>query len=248
MDSISVATNQHAPQSRSVESRRTQALERAIEEAWRTVADVYHRAVPAAGSAERGAVERELLFCLLGGYGISYEHGRSAAATISELQPFSTCWQDDDLFEAVVQALLQPQFEPRKSDGSFRRYRFPRRKASIIVKARRWLLENPAIHERLMAINLGDERRDLLRSCPGVGMKTASWVLRNIGLGEDLAIVDVHVLRALSDTGRVPKDTRLPRDYDSAEHAFLEWCNELNASPSAFDLFVWDWQRGALRI
>ena len=53
-------------------------------------------------------------------------------------------------------------------------------------------------------------------------------------------------MRALSEAGRVPENMRMPRDYELVEDAFLEWCHELDASPAAFDLFVWHWQRGAL--
>ena len=154
-----------------------------IDDAWRIVADLYSEAVRPSGSSACLGLERELLFCLLGGFGVTYEHGRSAAAIISGLDPFSEGRGDDELFEEIVQALMRPQFEPQKSDGSLRRYRFPRQKALMIVNARRWLLDNATISERLHTIGGGEERRELLRGCPGVGLKTASWVLRNLGLG-----------------------------------------------------------------
>jgi len=94
---------------------------------------------------------------------------------------------------------------------------------------------------------LGSEgkRRQLLCDCPGVGPKTASWLLRNLGLAFGLAVLDVHVMRALQMAGRITSE-RLPRDYDLVEAQFLLWCDELGASPAAFDLFVWEWQRGSL--
>lgn len=46
--------------------------------------------------------------------------------------------------------------------------------------------------------------------------------------------------------GRVTR-LRLPRDYGAAERAFLDWCRDLGALPAAFDLFVWEWQRGSLQ-
>lgn len=229
-------------------ARRVPTNHMSIDDVWHIVADLYCEAVRPYGSSACLELERELLFCLLGGFGVTYEHGRSAAAILSGLDPFSEVWGDDELFEEIVQTLMQPQFEPQKSDGSLRRYRFPRQKASMIVNARRWLLDNAMIGERLQTIASSEERRELLRGCPGVGLKTASWVLRNLGLGSDLAIIDTHVLRALFDSGRVSETVRLPRDYELAEQAFLMWCNELDAPPAAFDLFVWDWQRGGLRL
>ena len=217
-----------------------------IDDAWRIVADLYCAAIEPHGYPASLELEAELLFCILGGFGVTYEHGRSATAIISGLDPFSDDWRDDELFDAVALTLMQPQFEPPRRDGSLRRYRFPRHKASTIVSARRWLRGNTTLGKRLHTMDSGKERRDLLSDCPGVGLKTASWMLRNLGLGAELAIIDIHVLRALSDSGRVSETARLPRDYELAENAFLEWCDELGAPPAAFDLFVWDWQRGAL--
>ena len=227
---------------------RVRASDTPIDDAWRIVADLYCDAIRPYGFSASPELEEELLFCLLGGFGVTYEHGRSATDIISSLDPFSDGWRDDELFDALALTLMQPQFEPRRQDGSLRRYRFPRHKASMIVNARRWLRENATLSERLHTMDSCRERRDLLSDCPGVGLKTASWVLRNLGLGAELAIIDTHVLRALSDSGRVPETVRLPRDYEVAEKAFLKWCDELDAPPAAFDLFVWDWQRGRLRL
>ena len=217
-----------------------------VERAWRIVDDLYLQAVESSACVRSLEVERELLFCLMGGFGITYEHGRSAADVIWQLGPFSEEWKDDDLFEAVSNSLLQAQFQPAKADGALRRYRFPLRKASIIVKARSWLHGNRPLNQRLRLIGNCRERRRFLSDCPGIGLKTASWLLRNLGMGAELATIDIHVLRALSEAGRVSESMQLPRDYELVEEAFLEWCQELNASPAAFDLFVWHWQRGTL--
>ena len=217
-----------------------------VERAWRIVDDLYLQAVQPSAPVRNLEVESELLFCLMGGFGITYEHGRSAAEVIWQLRPFSDEWEDDDLFDAVSNALMQPQFQPAKADGALRRYRFPLRKASTIVKARIWLHENRPLHQRLRLMGSCRERRRFLGDCPGIGLKTASWLLRNLGMGVELATIDIHVLRALSEAGRVSESIQMPRDYELVEEAFLEWCQELDASPAAFDLFVWHWQRGTL--
>ena len=64
-------------------------------------------------------------------------------------------------------------------------------------------------------------------------------------MGDDLAILDVHVIRALKAAGRI-SHAQLPGDYEMVEEELLRWCRELNASPPAFDLFLWEWQRGSL--
>lgn len=217
-----------------------------MEAAWRVVADLYCRAVCRGEAVEIHEIEDELLFCLLGGFGITYEHGKSAYVTIRQLKPFSGDWISGHLFEAVLSTLMRPQFQPRRKDGSLRRFRFPRQKASAIVKARRWVHIQDPLDERLFQLSSPRDRRRFLSECPGMGFKSASWLLRNLGLGSELAIIDIHILRALLDAKRILPDIRIPRDYELAEEAFLAWCDELEAPPAAFDLFVWHWQRGAL--
>ena len=217
-----------------------------MEAAWLVVSDLYCQTVRESAVTEHYEIEDELLFCLLGGFGITYEHGRSASSIIRRLRPFSDDWGDEELFETILSALQCPQFEPRRRDGSFRRYRFPKQRASTIVKARQWIHNYDPLDERLLQIGNPKERRRFLSGCPGVGFKTASWLLRNLGLGGGLAIVDVHVLRALLKAERISANVGIPKDYEMAEEAFLSWCDELGAPPAAFDLFVWHWQRGTL--
>ncbi len=141
--------------------------------------------------------------------------------------------------------LCRPWYEPHRNDGSGRRHRYPKRTAALIRQADDWLRDAAGddLFAALTTIDDERERRAWLCTCPGVGPKTASWILRNVGLGEELAILDVHVLRALERAGRI-SDYRLPRDYDRLEHAFLMWTCELDAAPAVFDLFLWEFGRG----
>ena len=218
-----------------------------VEDIWRVAEGRYRQAVTPAGVVRNEDIEDELLFCLLGGYGITEEHGRSAWLTVRQLEPFSEVWRDDDLCTRIIATLELPQFEPRRADGSLRRYRFPKRKAAIIVKARGWVRSRKPLDECLLYWDDPKDRRRILLGCPGLGLKSASWLLRNLGMGDELAVLDVHLVRALQDAKRIGNEIRLPRDYYAVEKAFLNWCHELNAPSAAFDLFIWEWQRGTLR-
>lgn len=189
----------------------------------------------------------EALFCLLGGHGVPYELALSATRRLLSLDVFSSTWSPRALEARLRQELSSAQFEPRRRNGELRRYRYPDRKAGLIVAAREWFVDGAPLLGRLCAIDDERARRELLCSCPGFGQKTASWLLRNVGLGRGLAIIDVHVLRALIEERRLV-DVKLPRDYARVEEAFLTWCEELDASPAAFDLFLWEWQRGSLAM
>jgi thermostable 8-oxoguanine DNA glycosylase len=108
----------------------------------------------------------------------------------------------------------------------------------VIAQAAEWVNVRRPLYDRLGALDDEVARRNLLCECPGIGLKTASWLLRNVGLGQALAVIDIHVLRALAAAGRI-SEPRLPRDYYAIEQRFLAWCDELNAPPAAFDLMLW---------
>lgn len=220
-------------------------VEQRIESAWRVCSDLFGSAVGSELTASAERLRDELMFCLLGGFGVSYELNRSVYHRIRIVAPFDGSWTDGALQERLIEELSKQQFEPAKSDGQPRRYRYPLRKADLLVRARRWLLAHDDLFIRLEALESERERRCVLCQCPGIGPKTSSWILRNSGLATSLAILDVHVMRVLEAVGRL-SDARLPRDYERAEDAFLMWCEELDAFPPAFDLFLWEWARGSL--
>jgi thermostable 8-oxoguanine DNA glycosylase len=130
---------------------------------------------------------------------------------------------------------------PLRKDGSPRRYRYPRRKARLLGDALRWLVETGPLFSTLIGLDGEHERREFLASCPGIGLKSASWLLRNCGLAEELAILDVHVLRVMRESGRLGAGAL--GDYEALERAFLAWCAELGAEPAGFDLLLWEWSR-----
>jgi len=187
-------------------------------------------------------LRRELVFCLLGGHGVTYELATSATSVVLALRPFAASWTYADLLPTIHSELRKAQFEPRRKDGGLRRYRYPARKARLLADAVWWVHERGGLGEGLTKRHAEAERRDWLCSCPGVGLKTASWLLRNCGWARELAILDVHLLRAMTEAG-VINDERLPRDYLQIERAYLDWAQRLGACPAALDLFLWDVQR-----
>lgn len=213
---------------------------------WPAFAQAYEELVSPGPPASEPELRRELLFCLLGGHGITYEMNCSAATAVEALDVFSDAHVPAVLWEELVGLLGAPLFDPPRKDGGPRRYRFPRRKATFLVQARSWVLGAGLLTDRLTACPSEQDRRAWLLSCPGLGPKSASWVLRNTGWAQDLAILDVHVLRAMADAG-VIGEARLGSDYEAVEHKFLDWCCRLGVRPGVFDLFLWEWQRGTLR-
>ena len=197
---------------------------------------------PLAGEPE---LRRELLFCLLGGHGITFEMSCSALLAVEELDIFAARDNPDVLQDQLLAVLTERRYDPPCADGSPRRYRFPRRKATLISQARSWVLAAGSLSQHFSARACERDRRTWLLGCPGLGPKSASWMLRNTGWASELAILDVHVLRAMTEAG-VIAEVPLPLDYERVERRFLDWCERLGAAPAVFDLFLWEWQRGTL--
>jgi len=218
-------------------------------QAWLEHASHYtDRVVNASRRVREQDCQRELVFCLLGGHGVKYELALSATQVLVGRGVLGRCTRSGDRLQRWLQDLLgRPWYQPAKLDGAGRRYRYPKRKALLLRQADDWLREHThdGLLVQLATIDDERERRTWLCGCPGVGPKTASWLLRNIGLGDDLAILDVHLLRALEATGRAG-EWRLPKHYLELENAFLQWSASLSAHPAAFDLFLWEFQRGDL--
>lgn len=221
------------------------AFDRGTELWWEPVwARHAHRFRAAASTRRAGEADlrKELVFCLLGGHGVTYELALSATTVVWSRDPFDRHWAPARLRHALEHELARPQFTPRRANGSLRRYRFPARKARLVTEAAFWARSKGGIRAGLAACDTEAERRAWLCGCPGVGMKTASWLLRNCGWAERLAIVDVHLLRAL-DEAEVIQNPRLPRDYERIEQAYLDWADRLGACPAGLDLFLWEVQR-----
>lgn len=215
-------------------------------DSWHALRGNYESAA-ARPTASEAALRQELCFCLLGGHAVSYELARSATDVVMALDPFSPDWSAGELCRAIEGELSAAKFDPRRRDGSLRRFRFPARKAALLSGAAVWVGAGAGLGAELRRRMGEDQRREWLCRCPGIGPKSASWFLRNTGYAVDLAILDVHILRAMRDAGRLG-NLELPRDYLLVEARFRTWCEEIGASVAAFDLFLWEWQRGDISL
>ena len=83
------------------------------------------------------------------------------------------------------------------------------------------------------------ELRERLLSLEGVGPKTASWIVRNLLGSDDVAILDVHVLRACRAMAVFPAKVSLPKDYGVLEGLFLDFANAIDVRASLLDAVMW---------
>jgi len=117
--------------------------------------------------------------------------------------------------------------------------RFPNNKAGYITKAQTAF---PSIYQRIVELHAQplELREWLVKNVKGYGYKEASHFLRNIGLGEQLAILDVHILRELEEMKLIEKGTKLsPKKYLEIEEKFIGLARKLGLKPAELDIAIW---------
>lgn len=174
------------------------------------------------------SLAEEVGFCLLGGYGVREELASAYYQLLKSqnvfLLPF--CSSEGEIYE-----LLRT---PVKLNGKEHRYRFPGQKSERISRAMREL------SEMQLPTDSGKEFRDALTKIHGIGPKTASWIARNWFGAQDVAILDIHLLRACRYMGLFDDNLRLPRDYEAMELQFLAFARNIDVRPAILDAVIWD--------
>ena len=188
----------------------------------------------------------------------------------NRLKEFENSRPDKDIFAELCFCLLTPQSKAVNCDkaiGELKRTgllfkgtesairpklrgkaRFHNKKASYLVAARR-LFKNRAgfsVRNRLNPANVFETREWLVKNIKGLGYKEASHFLRNIGLGKDITILDVHILRNLSALGvidNIPKSlTR--KNYIAVESKMRAFAEKTNIPVAELDLLLWSVDTG----
>jgi thermostable 8-oxoguanine DNA glycosylase len=188
-----------------------------------------------AGSSEYRAREglvEELVFCLLGGFGITAE---LATAAFEACEQAGLIKRRDPDPDAWARRLL----DPLDVGGRQVRYRYPNQKAKFLAAAMQ------QISDLQLDGASGKSARSELMRLPGVGYKTASWVVRNVFDSDDVAILDIHLIRAGRLCGLFTDEDRVERDYLSMEERFLRFSSALGLRPAALDCLIWDGMRDA---
>ena len=180
---------------------------------------------------------------------------------------------DEDLFEELCFAILAIQSSARSSDAAVRgltdtgllrggteaeiarylrhRTRFHNHKAAYIVRARERFFPDGQPRLRMALEPFGSPREArawLVAEVDGFGFKEASHFLRNIGRGEDLAILDRHILRNLLRhrvIGRMPRSLT-PKRYLAIEARMRTFADQVGISLGILDLLWWSRQTGEI--
>jgi N-glycosylase/DNA lyase len=166
----------------------------------------------------------EVAACLLGGHGLPHQVGLAAFEAVRA----AGMLQRPVTRQAIEEVLRQPL----RVGSRTVRYRFPAQRAGYLAAA---LTRLQTQHPPVSAQGL----RGWLLELPGIGPKTAGWIVRNyLGSGE-VAVIDIHVLRAGIEAAVFDPSWTPARQYDLLEALFLAWARYGAVSAADLDAVVW---------
>ena len=122
--------------------------------------------------------------------------------------------------------------------------RFKNNKSRYLVELRELMTEDGELQPRKILSRQGNtfEKREwILKNIKGMGMKEANHVLRNLGFGEEIAILDRHILRNLAELNvidEVPKSMTIKKYYE-IEEKMKEYSEFSGIGMDALDLVLW---------
>ncbi|CAM3566684.1 N-glycosylase/DNA lyase [Pseudostreptobacillus hongkongensis] len=127
--------------------------------------------------------------------------------------------------------------------------RFKNNKSRYLVELRNLMTRNGKLDSKNILKEIGDvyEKRNwILKNVKGMGLKEAAHVLRNLGYGRYLAILDRHVLKNLKELGvidEIPKSLTKNK-YFEIEKLMIAYSEKVNIPMDALDLVFWSQQAG----
>ena len=193
----------------------------------------------------------------------------------ARLADFRRIWSvgsDRDLFAELAFCILTPQSRARTCWPAVERLRscdllfvgtadeildelknvrFKERKASYIVSAREQFTKDGRLSIRSILGGFSDAfalREWLVENVMGLGYKEAGHFLRNVGLGEDLAILDRHILKNLVLMGvidEIPKSLTKKR-YLEIERRMIAFSEKAGIPMGHLDMVLWSKETGEI--
>ncbi|MBD3296298.1 MAG: N-glycosylase/DNA lyase [Candidatus Omnitrophica bacterium] len=189
----------------------------------------------------------------------------------ARLDEFRMTWERDDreIFAELCFCICTPQSKAVLCDEAVKRLvrndvlyngtrgqlrkgmrgvRFPNNKTRFILEARSFFSEGSRL-EIKKTIDPDDvyaTREWLVKEVKGLGYKEASHFLRNIGLGERLAILDVHILRNMAGYGIIPEvpGAITKKRYYALEEKFRAFAGKAGIPMAELDLLLWAKETG----
>lgn len=168
-------------------------------------------------------LREEVAAALLCGYGVPAEIGMAAFARV----------RDSGLLgNPETNELERALSSPFPLGAGTVRYRFARQKAAYVAGAlHRLEVDDVPTDDRAL--------RAYLTTLPGIGLKTASLITRNVLDSDKVAILDIHICRACAAVGVFPRAPNPQRAYVALEERFLAFAAALGVRSSRLDAVMW---------
>lgn len=143
--------------------------------------------------------------------------------------------------------------EARQISKHLNKVRFKNNKARYVVEARRKIKQLTQVFDKTN-FNLNDPRfapiaREwLVKNIKGIGYKEAGHFMRNIGLGEHIAILDRHILKNMKALGVIKEipPSITPKKYLEIEEKLKEFSKKVKIPISHLDLLFWSNETGEI--
>ena len=129
--------------------------------------------------------------------------------------------------------------------------RFKNNKSRYLVELRELMTRNGELQPKKILSEIGDtfeKRKWILKNVKGMGLKEANHVLRNLGFGENIAILDRHILRnlkALNVIEEIPKSITEKKYYE-IEEKMREYSDFSKIKMDELDLVLWYKEAGEI--
>ncbi len=179
---------------------------------------------------------------------------------------------DEEIFAELCFCLLTPQTKAKSADHVIRKLkeknlllagsageikkwmapiRFNNNKSGYIVDARKAFSDsngNIEIKKHLEKKGTKELRLWLVQNVRGYGLKEASHFLRNIGFGDDIAILDRHILKNLAKYSVIPEVPKSLTDkkYLEIEEKMRQFSQKIAIPMSHLDLLWWSEETGEI--
>ena len=191
----------------------------------------------------------------------------------NRLRDFRENYRKDDreIFSELCFCILTPQSDAVECDKAIKRLkergllfsgskaqisphikaaRFLNNKAQYLVEARSIFKNNGyfCVKPHINRKYIFQTREWLVDNVKGIGYKEASHFLRNIGLGEDIAILDTHILKNLKKY-RVIKEiskSMTRKRYMDIEDRMRKFADRIRIPMAELDLLFWSKETGVV--
>lgn len=182
------------------------------------------------------SILEEIVVCLLGGFGMPSDIGIAAFERLKR----ENLIRQYVSFTEIHDALCLPYL---LKDGRKVTYRFHNQKSRYIHT----FLNRNDLHKIPLKNDI--QFRNWLLTIKGIGLKTASWITRNWLNSENVAILDIHILRAGILAGFYTEKTDdLNKHYLYLEKQYLAFCSALEVSSAIMDAIIWDFMKKTNRL